>query len=154
MALKMHNSTVYRWNRACYGISEGKAHLRIENRVLPAGPTVVDEMANAAFWLGLMVGMHKRYGDITKHFDFDDAKNNFTKASVHGLDTKFFWLDHKSYEAGDLILNELLPIAREGLEAQKVNKKEIDHYLGIIEARVSHLISCLKLQIKRKYLLH
>jgi CBS domain-containing protein len=139
MALKMHNSTVYRWNRACYGISEGKAHLRIENRVLPSGPTVADEMANAALWLGLMVGMHKRYGDITQHFDFDDAKNNFTKASVHGLDTKFFWLDHKSYAAGDLIVNELLPIAREGLEAQKVNKKEIDHYLGIIEERVSNV---------------
>ena len=139
MALKMHNSTVYRWNRACYGISEGKAHLRIENRVLPAGPTVADEMANAAFWLGLMVGMHKRYGDITKHFEFDDAKNNFTKASVHGLDTKFFWLDHKSYAAGDLILNVLLPIAKEGLEAQQINKKEISRYLGIIEERVSQV---------------
>jgi CBS domain-containing protein len=139
MALKMHNSTVYRWNRACYGISEGKAHLRIENRVLPAGPTVADEMANAALWLGLMVGMHKRYGDITQHFEFDDAKNNFTKASVHGLDTKFLWIDHKSYAAGDLIVNELLPIAREGLEAQKVNKAEIDRYLGIIEERVSQV---------------
>ncbi len=139
MALKVHNSTVYRWNRACYGISEGKAHLRIENRVLPAGPTVVDEMANAAFWLGAMVGMHKRYGDITGRMDFDDAKNNFTKASVHGLDTKFFWLDHKSYSASDLILNELLPIAREGLKEQKVDKKDIDKYLGIIEDRVSQV---------------
>lgn len=138
-ALKVHNSTVYRWNRACYGISEGKAHLRIENRVLPAGPTVVDEIANAAFWLGLMVGMHHRYGDITQRMDFDDAKNNFTKASVHGLDTKFFWLDHKSYAAGDLIVNELLPIAREGLKLQKVNKKDIDKYLDIIEARVSEV---------------
>lgn len=139
MALKMHNSTVYRWNRACYGISEGKAHLRIENRVLPAGPTVVDEMANAALWLGLMVGMHKRYGDITQKMDFDDAKNNFVKASVHGLDTKFLWLDQKSYAAGDLIVNELLPIAREGLEIQKVDKKEIEKYLGIIEERVSKI---------------
>jgi len=139
MALKMHNSTVYRWNRACYGISEGKAHLRIENRVLPAGPTVVDEMANAAFWLGAMVGMHKRYGDITQKMDFEDAKNNFVKASVHGLDTKFFWLDHKSYSASDLILNELLPIAREGLEIQNVNQDEIDKYLNIIEERVSKI---------------
>lgn len=137
MALKVHNSTVYRWNRACYGISDNKAHLRIENRVLPAGPTVVDEMANAALWLGLMVGMHDRYGDITTKMDFDDAKNNFVKASVHGLDTKFLWLDQKSYAAGDLIVNELLPIAREGLMKQKVNKDEIDKYLGIIEERVS-----------------
>lgn len=137
MALKLHNSTVYRWNRACYGISENKAHLRIENRVLPAGPTVADEMANAALWLGLMVGMHKQYGDITKKMDFDDAKSNFIKASVHGLDTKFLWLDNKSYAASDLLLNELLPIAREGLKNQNIKKEEIDHYLGIVEERVS-----------------
>ena len=136
MALKVHNSTVYRWNRACYGISEGKAHLRIENRVLPAGPTVKDEMANAAFWLGLMVGVHDKYGDITQRMDFDVAKNNFLKASVHGLDTKLFWLDNKSYAAGDLILHELLPLAKAGLKKQKVNNAEIEEYLGIIEARV------------------
>ena len=136
MALKVHNSTVYRWNRACYGISEGKAHLRIENRVLPAGPTVKDEMANAAFWLGLMVGVHDKYGDITQRMDFDVAKNNFLKASVHGLDTKLFWLDNKSYAASDLILHELLPLAKAGLKKQKVNNAEIEEYLGIIEARV------------------
>ncbi len=136
MALKVHNSTVYRWNRACYGISEGKAHLRIENRVLPAGPTVKDEMANAAFWLGLMVGVHDKYGDITQRMDFDVAKNNFLKASVHGLDTKLFWLDNKSYAAGDLILHELLPLAKAGLKKQKVNNAEIEEYLGIIEERV------------------
>ena len=139
MALKVHNSTVYRWNRACYGISDGKAHLRIENRVLPAGPTVKDEMANAAFWLGLMVGVHARYGDITKRMDFDVAKNNFVKASVHGLDTKLFWLDNKSYAAGDLIVNELIPIAKEGLKLQNVDKKEIEEYLGIVEERVSNV---------------
>ncbi|MCB0537465.1 MAG: CBS domain-containing protein [Bacteroidetes bacterium] len=136
MALKIHNSTVYRWNRACYGSLDGVAHLRIENRVLPAGPTVADEMANAAFWLGLMVGMHKQYGDITKHINFEDAKNNFQKASVHGLDTKLFWLNHKNYSAEDLILKELLPIAKEGLLEQKVDKKDIDRYSEIIEERV------------------
>lgn len=140
LALKVHNSTVYRWNRACYGISsEEKAHLRIENRVLPAGPTVIDEMANAAFWLGLMVGMHDQYGDITKRMEFDDAKHNFTKASVHGLDTKFFWLDHKSYAASDLIVNELLPLAKEGLKKQKINKNEISQYLDVIEERVKNV---------------
>jgi predicted transcriptional regulator len=139
LALKIHNSTVYRWNRPCYGISEGKAHLRIENRVLPAGPTVVDEMANAALWLGLMVGMYDKYGDITKRMEFDDAKTNFIKASTHGLDTKLFWLDHKSYAASDLILNELLPIAEEGLKIQKISKAEIDKYLNIIRERVTNV---------------
>lgn len=139
MALKIHNSTVYRWNRPCYGISEGKAHLRIENRVLPAGPTVADEMANAALWLGLMVGMHQRYGDITQKMDFEDAKSNFIKSSTHGLDTKLFWLNHKSYAAGDLIVNELLPIAKEGLKAQNIKQADIDRYLNIIEERVSQV---------------
>lgn len=136
MALKIHNSTVYRWNRACYGNVDGIAHLRIENRVLPAGPTIVDEMANAALWLGLMVGMHTQYGNITRHMTFDDANNNFHKASVHGLDTKFFWLNHKNYSAGELILKELLPIAKEGLKTQHIDKSEIDKYLEIIEERV------------------
>lgn len=136
MALKIHNSTVYRWNRPCYGISEGKAHLRIENRVLPAGPTVADEMANSAFWLGLMVGMHSQFGNITKNMDFEDAKTNFIKAATHGLDTKLFWFDHKSYTASDLIINGLLPIAKEGLQKQNVAKEDISRYLGIIKERV------------------
>lgn len=151
MALKVHNSTVYRWNRACYGISEGKAHLRIENRVLPAGPTVKDEMANAAFWLGLMVGVHDKYGDITQRMDFDVAKNNFLKASVHGLDTKLFWLDNKSYAASDLILHELLPLAKAGLKKQKVNNAEIEEYLGIIEARVQKVRTGSYWQLKSFY---
>ena len=65
-ALRLHNGTVYRWNRPCYGISDGRPHLRIENRVLPAGPSVVDEVANAAFWLGLLRGAADQYGDITR----------------------------------------------------------------------------------------
>jgi CBS domain-containing protein len=93
-------------------------------------------MANAAFWLGLMVGVHDKYGDITQRMDFDVAKNNFLKASVHGLDTKLFWIDNKSYAAGDLILHELLPLAKAGLKKQKVNNAEIKEYLGIIEERV------------------
>ena len=73
-ALRLHNSTVYRWNRVCYGISDGKPHLRIENRILPSGPTPRDEMANAAFWFGLISGVLERYGDIAEHMDFDDAR--------------------------------------------------------------------------------
>ena len=72
-ALQLHNSTVYRWNRPCYGISEGKPHLRIECRVLPSGPTVLDEVANAAFWIGLVLGSSSEYGDITERLSFDDA---------------------------------------------------------------------------------
>jgi hypothetical protein len=107
-ALQVHNSTIYRWNRPCYGISKtGKPHLRIENRVLPAGPTVVDEMANAAFWLGCMVGLGEEVDDIRKRMSFVDARDNFGKAAKFGIDTKFTWFDDEKIDAVDLILTKL-----------------------------------------------
>lgn len=135
-ALQVHNSTVYRWNRPCYGISEsGKPHLRIENRVLPAGPTTVDEIANAAFWLGAMVGMGLAYKDIRDHISWEDVRDNFAKAAQFGIDTKFTWFGDKKISACDLVLEELLPLARQGLQSQNVKQEDIDKYLGIIEAR-------------------
>jgi len=136
-ALRMHNGTVWRWNRACYGVAEGIAHLRIENRALPSGPTVQDEMANAAFFVGLMVALPQEYGDIAKRLSFDDAKRNFFAAARHGLDAQFRWLDGKSVSAGSLILNDLLPLARAGLKEARVESTDIDKYLGILEGRVS-----------------
>ncbi|MFN1834746.1 CBS domain-containing protein [Balneola sp. MJW-20] len=136
MALKVHNSSVYRWNRPCYGISNGKPHLRIENRVFPSGPTVVDEVANAAFWLGLLNGFDEAYDDITKKLDFDDARLNFFAASKMGLDTKFIWANDQKVTARDLISEELLPIARKGLEKANINNADIDTYLGVIGDRV------------------
>ena len=135
-SLLVHNSTVYRWNRPCYGISDnGKPHLRIENRVLPSGPTVIDEMANAAFWLGAMVGMQKSCDDICKRLSWEDVRDNFLKAARYGIDSKFNWYDDKKFTATDLIIQELLPIAREGLQERKVDTADIDRYLGIIEER-------------------
>lgn len=135
-ALQVHNSTVYRWNRPCYGISEnGQPHLRIEARVLPAGPTIVDEVANAAFWLGAMVGMKKRCEDITDKMSWEDVRDNFMKAAQFGIDTKFTWFNDEKYTATDLIINELLPIAKEGLESKGVDSGDIDRYLGIIHDR-------------------
>ncbi len=136
MALNVHNGTVYRWNRPCYGVGNGKPHLRIENRILPSGPTVVDEIANTAFWLGLMNGMEDAYPDITKVLDFDDARMNFFAASKMGLDTKFIWTDDKKVTARDLITEELLPIARSGLEKANIQNSDIDTYLSVIEDRV------------------
>lgn len=135
-SLQVHNSTVYRWNRPCYGISEnGKPHLRIENRVLPAGPTVLDATANAALWLGTMVGIRKHCEDITQKMSWEDAQDNFFKAARYGIDSKFTWFNDKKYTAIDLVLKELLPIAREGLEERKVDSADIDRYLGTIEER-------------------
>ncbi|GAB5410041.1 MAG: hypothetical protein BalsKO_24060 [Balneolaceae bacterium] len=136
MALNVHNGTVYRWNRPCYGVGGGKPHLRIENRVLPSGPTVIDEMANTAFWLGLLNGFEDEYADITKELEFDDARMNFFAASKMGMDTKFEWAKGKKVSAKDLILEELLPIARSGLGKANIDSSDIDTYLGVINDRV------------------
>ena len=134
-ALRMHNGTVWRWNRACYGVSEGVAHLRIENRALPSGPTVVDEIANAAFFTGLMSALPQAYGEMKKCMAFDDAKMNFFRAARHGLDAQFNWIDGQNHSACSLILDHLLPLARQGLRSAKVASEDVDKYLGIIEER-------------------
>jgi CBS domain-containing protein len=135
-ALQLHNSSVYRWNRPCYGISDnGMPHLRIENRVLAAGPTVLDEIANAAFWLGAMVGMKEHYGDITKHLSYEDIRDNFDKACKFGIDSKFNWVKDSKISAVDLVQEELLPLAKLGLEKQGIDKADIKRYLGVIEGR-------------------
>ena len=134
-ALRTHNGTVWRWNRACYGVNDGVAHLRIENRALPSGPTVVDEIANAAFFAGLMLAVPHEYGDISARMSFDDCKLNFFRAARHGLDAQFHWIDDQSEGAASLILNHLLPLARSGLYTANIAGEEIDKYLGIIEER-------------------
>jgi CBS domain-containing protein len=135
-ALQVHNSTVYRWNRPCYGISpNGKPHLRIENRVLPAGPTVIDEMANAAFWLGAMVGLEDEYKDISKLLSYDDIRDNFDKSAKFGIDTKFNWIKDQKISATDLVKKELLPLAKAGLKKQGIDQNDIDRYMDIIEGR-------------------
>ncbi|MBK6564056.1 MAG: CBS domain-containing protein [Saprospiraceae bacterium] len=137
-ALQVHNSTVYRWNRPCYGISDnGKPHLRIENRVLPSGPTVIDEVANACFWLGCMIGLSEEVEDIKTKMSFVDARDNFGKAAKFGLDTKFTWFNDEKINAVELVMR-LLPIARKGLEKQKVDTADIDKYLNIIEKRAQN----------------
>jgi len=134
-ALRLHNGTVWRWNRACYGVTNGVPHLRIENRALPSGPTAVDEIANTAFFMGLMLALPEEYGDVSSRIAFDDAKLNFFRAARHGLDAHFRWIDGESHSAASLILNALLPSAREGLRSAKVDESDIDKYLGIIEER-------------------
>lgn len=135
-ALQVHNGTVYRWNRPCYGISpNGKPHLRIENRVLPAGPTIIDQTANAAFWLGAMMGMGHQYRDVRQHISWADVRDNFFKAAKFGIDTKFTWFNDRKISCCDLIQKELLPLARLGLERQGIISQDINRYLGVIEER-------------------
>ncbi len=137
LALRLHNSSIYRWNRPYYGISpNGKPHLRIENRILPAGPTVVDQIANTAFWTGAMIGCQQNYPDIRQKMSWEDARSNFEKSAAFGLDSKFSWFDGKKISARELLLQELIPLARQGLIQREVDPKDIDYYLGIAEERM------------------
>ena len=137
-ALRLHNGTIYRWNRPCYGISEnGKPHLRIELRVLPSGPTVADEVANAALWLGLMSEMGASFeGDIPERMDFTHVRSNLYAAARDGLQARFHWFDGEDVLAQPLLLGWLLPLARKGLERAGVDAADADRYMGILERRI------------------
>ena len=133
--IRLHNGTTYTWNRMCYGFSEEQPHLRIECRYLPAGPTPIDEIANFAFWIGLMNAEPPKGIEFWKNIDFKTVKNNFIKSARYGLNTVFDWFG-KNISAKELILNELLPLAKTGLVKRNISKKDIDKYLGVIENRV------------------
>ncbi len=137
-ALRLHNGTVYRWNRPCYGVHKGVAHLRIENRVIPSGPTVLDEMANAAFFYGMVAGMAAQDGDIRDRIAFDQVKSNFLAASREGLRAQLHWFDDQYLTAQTLILDQMLPLARQGLAQMGIDPDDIDRYLNVIQERVEN----------------
>jgi gamma-glutamyl:cysteine ligase YbdK (ATP-grasp superfamily) len=133
--LAMHNGTVYRWNRPIYAVARGKPHLRIENRVLPAGPTMVDTVANAAFYFGLIRAVSELQTPISKEMSFSAAADNFRSAAREGISAELFWPGVGAVPASELILRTLLPLAHTGLDAWGVDRRDRDHYLGIIEQR-------------------
>jgi len=135
-ALQLHNGTVYRWNRPCYGVGGGKPHLRIECRVIPSGPTVLDEVANAALWAGAVTGMVLQEGDVSKKLPFDVAKANFLAASRLGLRAGFYWFDGESVSARRLLTDTLIPLARSGLSSLGIDPEDIDRYLSVVSRRV------------------
>jgi CBS domain-containing protein len=135
-ALCLHNGTVYRWNRPCYGISDGKPHLRIENRILPAGPTALDTMANSAFYLGLLCGYAEEVGDVTTHMDFNDAKLNFHNAAMRSMESQMHWFKDKKYRFDDLMLEELIPLAKLGLQKRGIDSVDVDRYMDVVTERV------------------
>ncbi len=134
-ALNLHNGTVYKWNRLCYGAAKGKPHVRIENRYIPSGPTTDDEIANMMFWVGIMKGRPKKYNDLHTKMDFKDVKTNFYNAARYGMATQFYW-DGKLVSSHDLLLDVLLPMAYRGLYAMDVAPEDAEHYLTIIEKRI------------------
>lgn len=139
-ALRLHSGTVYRWNRPCYGMSDnGKPHLRIELRCLPSGPTITDEVANAAFWLGLMNELGHTIEDVAERMSFDAARSNLYAAARDGLRARFTWLDGEEVLAQPLALDRLLPLAKAGLDRAKMEPKDISRYLSVVEKRTRSL---------------
>jgi hypothetical protein len=136
-ALQLYNGTVYRWIRPCYGLTDGKPHLRIECRFLPSGPSIPDQVANAALWIGVLLGGAEEYGDVTELMDFDDARANLLAAARRGLNAGFTWFNHASMSAPRLLLEELLPVARKGLELAAIDSDDITRLMDIIEQRVT-----------------
>ncbi|PQB04162.1 CBS domain-containing protein [Aureitalea marina] len=133
-ALGLHSGTIYPWNRACYGVGNGKPHLRIENRYIPAGPTTLDAMATFAFWVGLMQARPTKFDNIPEVMDFREVKNNFINSARAGLDTFQCW-DGKRMSTEDLVTKELLPIAYRGLTNSGLDKETTENYLRVIEQR-------------------
>ena len=139
-ALNLHNGTLYKWNRLCYGVHKNVAHLRIENRYIPSGPSIKDEIANALFWVGVMQGMPDEYKNIWKKMSFTDAKSNFVNAARTGINTYFNWFG-EGYSAKELAIKVLLPMSKKGLEKSNVSSKDIAYYLDIIEQRIEKNIT-------------
>ncbi|MDX1486193.1 MAG: hypothetical protein R3229_17100 [Alphaproteobacteria bacterium] len=137
--LQLHNGTIWRWVRPLLGFSDsGQPHLRIEFRVLPAGPTILDMIANAAFYVGVIHQLVGRRFNEDGALAFDDAQANFYAAARSGLDARLVWPGAGEVGARELLLEELIPTARAGLAALEVDDDDRDRYIGVVENRVTH----------------
>jgi gamma-glutamyl:cysteine ligase YbdK (ATP-grasp superfamily) len=133
--MSLHNGTVYRWNRPVYGIVAGRPHLRVENRVLPAGPTIADVIANAAFYYGLVRILAEADRPIWTQMSFATASENLHEAARRGLDAQLYWPGVGDTPVSELVLRRLLPLARDGLTRWGVDDAVSGRLLGIIERR-------------------
>jgi gamma-glutamyl:cysteine ligase YbdK (ATP-grasp superfamily) len=141
--LRLHTGTVWRWNRAIYD-PHGDGHLRIEMRALPAGPTPIDMMANAALLVGLTVGLARREDPpldwLLDAMPFSVAETNFYRAARDGLDARLLWPadapPSPREHAVPALVRAVLPLAADGLASLGVADEEVQLLLGIIDARV------------------
>jgi gamma-glutamyl:cysteine ligase YbdK (ATP-grasp superfamily) len=133
--LRLHNGTIYRWNRPIYDVVRGRPHLRVENRVLPAGPTVADVLANAAFYYGVLHVLCSQDRPIWSQMSFATAEENFHAGARDGIDANVFWPGVGEVPVTELVLRRLLPMAHEGLASWGVDAADRDRLLGVIEQR-------------------
>jgi hypothetical protein len=133
--LRLHNGTIYRWNRPIYDIVRGRPHVRVENRLLPAGPTVVDILANAAFYYGLIRSLTVAERPVWSQMSFSAAEENLHAGARDGIDARVYWPGVGEVPVSELVLRRLLPLAHEGLERAGVASGDRDRLLAIIERR-------------------
>jgi hypothetical protein len=135
--LRLHNGTIWRWNRMLIGFDKAQvAHLRIEHRVIPSGPSIVDEMANAALYLGMAHFYAQDTQPPETRMTFATAHDNFYRAAREGLECRLVWLDGAETDVRSLLLDELIPQASQGLKQLGIDRDEADRYLDIMKARV------------------
>lgn len=133
--LRLHNGTIWRWNRPIYDVVEGEPHLRVENRVLPSGPTIFDTLANGALYYGAVTALAKADRPLWSRLSFSTAASNFHAAARAGIDASIYWPGHGDVPVTELVLRTLLPLAVEGLDYWGVSPPERDRLLGAIEQR-------------------
>ena len=133
--LRLHNGTVYRWNRPIYDIVDNTPHVRVENRVLPAGPSIVDTLANSAFYYGVLRMLASDDRPVWTKMSFAAAEHNFQACARRGIESRVYWPGFGEVAADELVLRHLLPLAHEGLEEWGVSAAVRDRYLGVIEGR-------------------
>jgi len=134
--LRLHNGTIWRWNRPLIGFNDkGQVHMRIEHRIMPAGPSIADMIANAALYLGACTSLAALNVAPESQLDFAITRSNFYEAARHGLDAEITWLDGRRHIVRDLLLLEIVPMAEAGLHALGIAGDECDYYTGILRSR-------------------
>jgi len=136
--LRLHNGTIWRWNRPLIGFDDQRRpHLRIEHRVVPAGPSITDTFANAALFFGLVYMIGRNEPAAESRIEFTTVRENFYTAARLGLRARIVWLDGKRLSIRTLLRDHLIPLAREGLAQLGLDRAQADHYLQIVDRRVA-----------------
>ncbi|MGW1274561.1 glutamate-cysteine ligase family protein [Streptomyces sp. NPDC002491] len=133
--LTLHNGTIYRWNRPVYAVAHDRPHVRVENRCLPAGPTVADTLANGAFYYGLTRALVEEERPVWSRMSFRTAEDNLHAAARHGIEARLYWPGMGEVTAPELVLRRLLPLAHRGLELSGMDAAWREPLLGVIEQR-------------------
>lgn len=135
--LRFHNGTIWRWNRPLIGFDQnGTPHIRIEHRVIPSGPTIIDSIANAAFYYGLVHDLAENVDTLIEQLPFQEAKENFYNCAKQGLSAKIDWPNQGNINTSELLLHTLIPAARRGLKKLAILENDINKYISIIEQRI------------------